>query len=180
MLPGGSAIYSHFSNLMISTLGLLAFYPRGFTDFRNLSNHPCLLSLIEFLSKAAWSSASPYLTEPELISPSGLAAALRARRCHSCSTYWSMRGNKRGQRPGHQAAVCSGCFPDAWLKHECVHVPSCRGDWALQGRVFRVVAHRWGMCCAQEQVPRRRWAFILTSEQRVPRGQSTVSLADQS
>ena len=29
VLPGGSAIYSHFSNLMISTLGLLAFYPGG-------------------------------------------------------------------------------------------------------------------------------------------------------
>lgn len=94
VLPGGSGIYSHFSSLMISTLGLLAFYPGGFTDFRNLSNHPCLLSLLEFLPKAAWSSASPYLTEPELISPSGLAAALRAKRCHSCSTYWSMRGNK--------------------------------------------------------------------------------------
>lgn len=45
-------------------------------------------------------------------------------------------------------------------------------DWALGAR-----AHRWGMCCAQEQAPRHHWAFISPCEQCVPRGQSTVSLA---
>lgn len=105
----------------------LGFLPWGF------------LSLLEFLPEAAWSSASPYLQSWnrshclgwQQLSQHLLECEGECKRAVSC----------------HQAAKCSCRFPGARLK-DCVHAHVCWGDSA-PCRVFRAMAHKCGMFCAQ-------------------------------
>lgn len=125
---------SHFSSLIISMLDHLAFHP-GCSFTAGVS------------ARSSLGFSEPLLTELELISLSGLAAALTARRCHSYSACWSAGGMEEDSElsPGSQVLLpLHRCLAEG----VCVHKHTCRGDSA-PCRVFGAMAHRWGMFCAQ-------------------------------